>query len=149
MSSDTTKKVEPPGELAQKINKFLHIEPYSYIFHAIFWSGIFLIACPIIGIALLWNAFFKGMKYFLGFDTGMSFIDAKQTSKDLAVYITGCDTGFGKDLAFALSTKGYTVFPGCLTDAGIQQYEGDYFFIKLLFYYFFYSSLLYIMIHFF
>ncbi|KAI9034029.1 hypothetical protein DFJ74DRAFT_1305 [Hyaloraphidium curvatum] len=37
----------------------------------------------------------------------------------LPVVVTGCDTGFGNLTAIALSEKGFKVYAGCLTDAGI------------------------------
>ena len=37
-----------------------------------------------------------------------------------AVFITGCDTGFGHDLALKLDKKGAKVFAGCLTQQGAR-----------------------------
>ena len=34
--------------------------------------------------------------------------------EDLAVVVTGCDSGFGKALALELLSRGYTVFACCL-----------------------------------
>eukprot|EP00591_Stephanopyxis_turris_P003758 CAMPEP_0195526588 /NCGR_PEP_ID=MMETSP0794_2-20130614/27744_1 /TAXON_ID=515487 /ORGANISM="Stephanopyxis turris, Strain CCMP 815" /LENGTH=303 /DNA_ID=CAMNT_0040657315 /DNA_START=285 /DNA_END=1193 /DNA_ORIENTATION=+ len=45
------------------------------------------------------------------------------SKKELAVCITGCDSGFGRDLSFALSERGFTVFAGCLTEDGLLQYQ--------------------------
>ncbi|KIH46717.1 hypothetical protein ANCDUO_23228 [Ancylostoma duodenale] len=33
-----------------------------------------------------------------------------------AVLITGCDSGFGRELALRCIAKGFTVFAGCLTE---------------------------------
>eukprot|EP01126_Amoeba_proteus_P006366 TRINITY_DN12232_c0_g1_i1.p1 TRINITY_DN12232_c0_g1~~TRINITY_DN12232_c0_g1_i1.p1 ORF type:complete len:347 (-),score=62.20 TRINITY_DN12232_c0_g1_i1:41-1081(-) len=38
-----------------------------------------------------------------------------------SVLITGCDSGFGKELALKLSGKGITVFAGCLTEKGKDE----------------------------
>jgi len=35
-----------------------------------------------------------------------------------AVLITGCDTGFGRELALVLYERGWRVYAGCLTDSG-------------------------------
>jgi len=55
-------------------------------------------------------------------------IDAKAfrdgNTKELAVCITGCDTGFGRELAMELASRGFTVFAGCLNDNGRRQYMG-------------------------
>ncbi|RUS79058.1 hypothetical protein EGW08_013184 [Elysia chlorotica] len=37
------------------------------------------------------------------------------------VFITGCDTGFGRDLALRLDTLGFPVFAGCLTSSGLES----------------------------
>lgn len=43
---------------------------------------------------------------------------------ELAVLITGCDSGFGCDLAFELGQKGFTVFAGCLAKEATDQFAG-------------------------
>ncbi|RUS70821.1 hypothetical protein EGW08_021413 [Elysia chlorotica] len=37
------------------------------------------------------------------------------------VFITSCDTGFGRDLALRLDTLGFPVFAGCLTSSGLES----------------------------
>ena len=39
------------------------------------------------------------------------------------VLITGCDSGFGQQLAVRLDAKGVNVVAGCLTSEGIQKLE--------------------------
>lgn len=39
----------------------------------------------------------------------------------LYVLITGCDTGFGRELAYRLDHLGFNVIATCLTDAGAYQ----------------------------
>lgn len=126
MSSETrklSKEPSPPGPLAQYINKLLHTEPYSFIFHGIFWSTLLYFVFPIIGVIFLITSLSKTFLQYLFARKTKNVIDATKNNKELGVYITGCDTGFGKDLTFALVAKGYTVFPGCLTEAGMKQYE--------------------------
>jgi len=119
--------VQPPGDMAQKINSLLHVEPYSYIFHSFFWGFIFIVVCPLVGIYLILRSGFRFIKNkaLKIEDCDSAVINAKTCGKELGVYITGCDTGFGKDLAFALAEKGFFVFPGCLTEKGMKQYEGE------------------------
>jgi hypothetical protein len=38
-----------------------------------------------------------------------------------AVFITGCDSGFGQGVAIALYAAGWRVYAGCLTDAGVKE----------------------------
>ena len=40
-----------------------------------------------------------------------------------AVLISGCDTGFGYNLACSLYTRNYTIYAGCLTDNAVQQLQ--------------------------
>ncbi|KJH53747.1 oxidoreductase, short chain dehydrogenase/reductase family protein [Dictyocaulus viviparus] len=42
-----------------------------------------------------------------------------------AVLITGCDSGFGRELAVRCITEGFTVFAGCLTDEGKRSLEEE------------------------
>lgn len=121
---DRTKKKlrTPPGPIPQYINKFLHTEPFSFIFYGIFWSGVLIIVYPVVGILLLIISMLKVIKYL--HSPKAKVVDAKNGDKELAVYITGCDSGFGKDLAFALYDKGFIVFPGCLSEDGMKQFEG-------------------------
>lgn len=37
------------------------------------------------------------------------------------VFITGCDSGFGRDLAVRLDTLGFPVFAGCFTQGGLES----------------------------
>ena len=45
-------------------------------------------------------------------------------SADLAVVVSGCDSGFGEGVAERLSAKGFTVFAGCLTASGVRRWKG-------------------------
>ncbi|CAJ0592457.1 unnamed protein product [Cylicocyclus nassatus] len=40
-----------------------------------------------------------------------------------AVFITGCDSGFGRDLAIRCAEKGMPVFAGCLFEKSISEYQ--------------------------
>lgn len=42
--------------------------------------------------------------------------------KELAVLITGCDVGFGRDLAYSLADRGFVVFAACQTEHGSRQF---------------------------
>lgn len=61
---------------------------------------------------------------FLGFLfnllTGAFFFHAEEP-KGRAVLITGCDTGFGHNLALELVKKGWKVYAGCLTEKGLDN----------------------------
>ncbi|KAF9996133.1 Retinol dehydrogenase 5 [Entomortierella chlamydospora] len=43
---------------------------------------------------------------------------------DLVVVITGCDTGFGAEIADEMCQReGFTIYPTCLTDEGFEKYK--------------------------
>jgi len=114
---------KPPGPIPQYINNLLHKEPFSFIFHGIFWSGVLILICPILGSAVVFMSFYRSIKFFIS--PKGQIVNAKNGDKELAVYITGCDSGFGKDLAFILAMRGFVVFPGCLLESSMKQYEGN------------------------
>jgi hypothetical protein len=45
----------------------------------------------------------------------------EEPNDERPIVITGCDTGFGHDLAFALAEKGWKVIAGCLTEKGMAN----------------------------
>jgi hypothetical protein len=110
----------PPGPLLQWLNELLHQEPFSSLFYGMYWCIVLLFLSPLAGLALLiWTAA-KIVLHFLGFvDKSVN-----RTDKQLGVVITGCDSGFGNDLAFALADKGFVVFAGCLRKEVLPQFQG-------------------------
>jgi len=122
-SNNNTSSPKSPGPFLTKVNHYLHKGPTSSVFRIVFWSSILVFFAPVIGIfhacrsLLLLASFFRSSK---------AKIDAKADSKELAVYITGCDTGFGKLLSFVLAERGFVVFAGCLTENGIKQFSSKF-----------------------
>lgn len=121
----------PPNSTAvQYINHLLHQEPMSDVFRGLFWWFVLAVVSPIIGAGLLFYTLCRCVTYtffyfgFLRSDDTSVLTAAKERNHDLAVYITGCDSGFGKDLATQLAADGYFVFAGCLTADGIHSYDG-------------------------
>lgn len=45
--------------------------------------------------------------------------------KNRAVFVTGCDSGFGREAALKLARKGCPVFAGCLTEEGRKSIEEE------------------------
>ena len=120
------KMPKPPGPVLQYVNKILHIEPFSFLAHGIFWSVVLVVGCPLAGVFLMVTAFRDGFSHLLSKATKTiqtSKVDAIHSDRELGVYITGCDSGFGKDLAFDLAKRGYTVFAACLTEEGIKKFH--------------------------
>jgi hypothetical protein len=111
-----------PGPVLQWLNELLHKEPFSFLFYGLYWFVVLVFLSPCMGVLLVIQTAFKLVRYLLGFDI---LVDPNEDGKELAVIITGCDSGFGQKLAFALAQKGYVVFAGCLLPEATKQFEGD------------------------
>lgn len=48
-----------------------------------------------------------------------------EPSQDKVIFITGCDTGFGRALAVRLATKGFKVYAACLTSKGAEEIKAE------------------------
>ena len=107
----------PPSPWLHSINDQLHTEPYSLLVHGFVWA-VFLFGAPFAGFAML---FWTALRYVL-FLLGYSTQTVDTSTQDLAVVITGCDSGFGLDLALACQAKGYYVFCGCLKQESLALF---------------------------
>lgn len=121
------KEVKPPGPALQYLNKLVHKEPISFLVYGVFWSLMLIIGFPIAGFALVMYTFIIEVIY-KPFIRGKAEIvdptkEQEDNNKELCVYITGCDSGFGKDLAFDFAELGFHVFAACLTEAGVNQFS--------------------------
>lgn len=78
----------------------------------VFWCTQLLLAStvyyPCFAILWLFDGIFRGRFW--------SKYNAPQPGQ--AILVTGCDTGFGHDLALELVAKGWRVYAGCLTEEG-------------------------------
>lgn len=106
-----------PGFFLQKVNAILHQEPIASIFYTLYWTILFTISFPIIIIYLHVQCIINVFAWYLQRKRSNNFHPNNKPEYDLAIVITGCDTGFGKDLAIHCADIGYTVFAGC------YQYE--------------------------
>lgn len=107
-----------PFPMLQKFNNALHYEPYESIVYCVYWSTIFLFWTPIAIIILFIQTVWNMLTWytFVGRNSSSKgyYCDPEnQPDYDMGVVITGCDTGFGKELAIRASSYGYTVFAGC------------------------------------
>ncbi|CAI5452301.1 unnamed protein product [Caenorhabditis angaria] len=68
-------------------------------------SGIIAFFLHFVGFVVIWNI----VRYIL------ELLPASGKLTDKAVFITGCDTGFGRELAKKCVKNGFLVFAGCLT----------------------------------
>eukprot|EP00978_Attheya_sp_CCMP212_P034392 scaffold143858_cov51-Attheya_sp.AAC.3 len=109
-----------PGPWLQSLNELVHTAPVSFVAYGIFWAFILIVASPAVGIVLLFVTVLRLCWYAVS--GRHATIDT--TDKQLAIVVTGCDTGFGFSLAFEMASKGYVVFAGCLNKESMKQYEG-------------------------
>ena len=111
----------PPGPNLQRINALLHHEPYSFLAYGAYWSLVLLVGAPLSGALLIWITLYKFFRYYV-----MNTVPIEprmQPEKELAVVVTGCDTGFGKELVFRLVAEGFVVFACCLKDDSKDHYR--------------------------
>lgn len=109
----------PPGRNLQKLNAIIHREPYSTIAHGTYWSIVLLFGAPLVGISLLCISLYELLRYFFW---NRRRIEPKSIEQELAVVITGCDSGFGKEMAFRLAAEGFIVFAGCLQEKSLKHF---------------------------
>lgn len=76
---------------------------------------------------LILQTVLKLARYLVGFDDTIP-----QRGMELGVIITGCDSGFGQQLVFALARDRFAVFAGCLRAEAMDQFKGDPQIIPLL-----------------
>ena len=116
-----------PGPAVQAINAALHREPIATIAYACIWCSTLLVGTPIAIVVLILRAVFRLLAlYGWTKNNSTTAYDPKANPPtvdcEMAVVITGCDSGFGQELALAAADAGYTVFAGCLNAS--QSFTG-------------------------
>jgi len=118
-----------PGKFLQTINTLLETPPLSSIFHGIFWSTFLIVIAPLVGSGYAIYTVYLVFQYLSSFgkvvDTNGKIINVKESNKELAIIITGCDSGFGLDTSIKLANRGFTVFAGCYSDNNTCQFESN------------------------
>jgi hypothetical protein len=113
-----------PGPRLQQINARLHEEPLASIAYFIFWLIILCgVVPPVSAIVLPARCLYHLVLWCFGWGGDNDYDPAKISDIELAVVITGCDTGFGKELALWAGEAGYVVFAGCLQKESFDQFE--------------------------
>ena len=125
---------KPHGPFLQRLNAIVHQEPYQTISYCVYWS-IFLILIPplvgviLVGIILPWKLY---LQYYHKHQQ-QCFVPNKKIlqeedddEEEFAVLITGCDSGFGKEIAIRLAKEGFVVFAGCL-DKDLKSCKRSFF----------------------
>ena len=109
------------------------------LLHGVFWITILGAISPLLGISLqlftiysmiMWTIdklFFNGLRNKINVNEGVQELSGEEVmvEHELAVFISGCDRGFGQSYAFSLAERGFTVFAGCLSTDGMRQYDSE------------------------
>jgi short chain dehydrogenase len=112
----------PPPRWVQKINAVLHSEPLASLVYGLYWSLVLILSFPLV-LSVLWGRTIGRILVALLWPETATTYDPSRRSgskhddsekQEWAVVITGCDTGFGRELALRAADKGYIVFAGCL-----------------------------------
>jgi hypothetical protein len=116
----------PPGPVLQYINVQLHIEPLSTVVYTIYWSSLLTLSLPLSVAVLTFRCIRKLVRS--QESQGFNYYDPSKYQQDskpceLAVFITGCDTGFGKEIAQLAASKGFVVFAACLQTESFAQFK--------------------------
>ena len=111
----------PPPPQMQQLNALLHQEPYATIAYCGSWAVLLSIGAPLAVIVLALMLPFQLIKHYYWDQR----IDMEDKGKELAVVITGCDSGFGKELAFRLAGEGFHVFAGILKPTSKEFFRGQ------------------------
>lgn len=106
------------------MNALLHQEPIASLAYAVFWISLLTVATPVASIFLMIQAVYNISLWALGWDGENKFDPSKHEEREFGVVITGCDSGFGKELALLASRAGFVVFAGCLSEASFEQFKG-------------------------
>ena len=103
----------------QSINALLHEPPASYFAHTSFWLILLGFLVPLVTFLYFPIQFMNQILRWLVFykQDNLEYVNQvkKSPDREMAIVITGCDSGFGKELAlYAAHELGYVVFAGCL-----------------------------------
>ena len=103
----------PPGRALNIINAFVHIPLVAAIVGSIFWASM-CFAAALLAPAVLLDGLIQTIRALVAREV------APSDRERHAILVTGCDTGFGNELARDLLARGYTVFAACLNPASVS-----------------------------
>jgi hypothetical protein len=95
----------PPGPVGQSINRILHVEPLATFLNGIYWIVVLSVAVPV----SVWVLVVRILYLLVQRPRYVVFIPPHEEEDDeekieYAVVITGCDSGFGHELAVRTAT---------------------------------------------
>ena len=123
-SKEQSANALPPGPKLQRLNLFLHQEPFASLAHTVYWSFFLLCFTPVATLFLHIHAACKLVLWALGWTGENAYPSKDVDAPELAVVITGCDSGFGKELALLADKASFQVFAGCLFQHSFDHFKG-------------------------
>lgn len=122
LSTMTSQDYRPPGAFLQKVNSLAQQEPFDFILYSLYWSVIISLFSPVAILLLKLRLLFRLFTWILGIVRKHAACEPnKHPTRELAVVITGCDTGFGREAALRAADAGYIVFAGCLRVESVAE----------------------------
>ena len=104
---------QPPGAAFNAVNVFLHHPVAGHIVEGLHWT----LLCLAAGLVAPFVLAYKCVRAIRAAMAGE--LELAETERGrFGIFISGCDSGFGKTAALSLEGRGYTVFAGCLTPEG-------------------------------
>lgn len=118
----------PPNQSVQQLNAFIHQEPYDVVAYCLYWMLVLGFLAPVVAMSLPFflcyqlarQHFLKDQRIILPTDPHTG----EGAKTQLAVVVTGCDSGIGKELAVCLASEGFVVFAGCLQKESFDHFSG-------------------------
>jgi hypothetical protein len=115
----------PPGIFMQKLNASLHKEPMASIAYGLYWSSFFLLVAPL-AVTFLLIQLLVNLGLWISRKNNIKAYDPREVpDMELAVVVTGCDTGFGKEIASVAAKEGFVVFAGCLKAESLRLFNDE------------------------
>lgn len=117
---------DPPPRPLQQLNVWAHQEPFSRIIFTLYWFFTLGFLAPVVAMALPWLFLFETVRQKVNKDGTIRPNEELQgvgQKTQLAVVISGCDSGIGKELAMCLALEGFVVFAGCLQSESLDHFK--------------------------
>lgn len=118
------------------INKYIvHTEPLASLVDGVYWSVLLIVVCPLLAIVVTLPTMITKILLYILVPKRIPHRkpinkEEENEENELCVVITGCDSGFGKQLVLELATNeknsnyGITVvFAGCLLEESLEQFH--------------------------
>jgi NAD(P)-dependent dehydrogenase (short-subunit alcohol dehydrogenase family) len=116
-----------PGPTLQKLNSLVHKEPWASLGYCICWTFVLCVVAPLsAALVLIPYTIYRLLAWTRDW-IGAKDYDPKNSNNNnvqLAIVVTGCDSGFGRDIALWASTAGFVVFAGCLNGESVDYFHG-------------------------